>query len=41
MNEDVVKSAGLEIFSLTGELPNTKSNLTYKNSFTDEFENKK
>ena len=41
MNEDVVKSAGLEIFSLTGELPNTKSNLTYKNSFTDEFDNKR
>ena len=41
MNEDVVKSAGLEIFSLTGELPNTTYNLTYKNSFTDEFENKK
>ena len=36
MNEDVIKSAGLEIFCLTGVLPN-KDNLKYKNSFTDEF----
>lgn len=36
MNEDVIKSAGLEFFCLTGVLPNT-DNLTYKNSFTDEF----
>ena len=41
MNEDVVKSAGLEFFCLTGELPNMKDNLLYKNSFTDNFDNKK
>ena len=37
MNEDVVKSAGLEFFCLTGVLPNMKDNLAYRNSFTDEF----
>ena len=37
MNEDVVKSAGLEFFCLTGKLPDMKDNLSYKNSFTDEF----
>jgi type I restriction-modification system DNA methylase subunit len=36
MNEDVIKSAGLEIFCLTGILPNM-NNLCYKNSFRDEF----
>ena len=41
MNSDVVKSAGLEIFCLTGELPDMKNNVTYKNSFTSEYENKK
>ena len=41
MNEDVVKSAGLELFCLTGVLPNMNDNLKYKNSFTDEFNNKK
>jgi type I restriction-modification system DNA methylase subunit len=41
MNEDVVKSAGLEFFCLTGVLPNMKDNLKYKNSFTDEFNSKK
>ena len=41
MNEDVVKSAGLEFFCLTGELPDMKNNLSYKNSFTDAFDNKK
>ena len=41
MNEDVVKSAGLEFFCLTGVLPNMKDNLSYRNSFTDEFNNKK
>ena len=41
MNEDVVKSGGLEIFCLTGVLPNMKDNLAYRNSFTDEFNNKK
>lgn len=40
MNEDVVKSAGLEFFCLTGELPNIE-NLGYKNSFTDSFNDKK
>ena len=41
MNEDVVKSAGLEFFCLTGVLPNMKDNLAYRNSFTDEFNNMK
>ena len=41
MNEDVVKSAGLEFFCLTGVLPDMKDNLAYKNSFTDNFDNKK
>ena len=36
MNADVIKSAGLEFFCLTGVLPNM-NNLQYKNSFTDEF----
>ena len=36
MNEDVIKSAGLEFFCSTGVLPNLKQ-LQYKNSFTDEF----
>ena len=40
MNEDVIKSAGLELFCLTGELPDM-NNIKYKNSFTDEFNNKK
>ena len=40
MNEDVIKSAGLEFFCLTGSIPNT-DNLVYKNSFNDEFNNKK
>jgi type I restriction enzyme S subunit len=40
MNEDVIKSAGLEFFCLTGVLPNM-NNLKYKNSFTDEFNDKK
>jgi restriction endonuclease S subunit len=37
MNQDVIKSAGLEFFCLTGTLPDMKTNLHYKNSFTDEF----
>jgi type I restriction-modification system DNA methylase subunit len=41
MNEDVIKSAGLEFFCLTSVLPNMNNNLKYKNSFTDEFNNKK
>jgi type I restriction-modification system DNA methylase subunit len=40
MNEDVIKSAGLEFFCLTSALPNLH-NLQYKNSFTDNFDNKK
>ena len=40
MNEHVIKSAGLEFFCLTGVLPNM-NNLKYKNSFTDEFNEKK
>jgi hypothetical protein len=40
MNDDVIKSAGLEFFCLTGVLPNMEQ-LKYKNSFTDEFDNKK
>jgi type I restriction-modification system DNA methylase subunit/restriction endonuclease S subunit len=40
MNEDVIKSAGLELFCLTGVLPNM-NNLKYKNSFTDEFNENK
>ena len=40
MNEDVIKSAGLEFFCLTGALPNL-NNLQYKNSFTDQFGKKK
>ena len=41
MNDDVIKSAGLEFFCLTGILPNMKDNLFFKNSFTDSFNNKK
>jgi type I restriction-modification system DNA methylase subunit len=41
MNEDVIKSAGLEFLCLTGILPNMNDNLKYKNSFTDEFDEKK
>jgi type I restriction-modification system DNA methylase subunit len=40
INEDVIKSAGLEFFCLTGVLPNM-NNLKYKNSFTDEFNGQK
>jgi len=36
MNEDVIKSAGLEFFCLTGQLPNMNQ-LKYKNSFQDDF----
>jgi len=41
MNEDVIKSAGLEFFCLTRVLPNMNDNLKYMNSFTDEFNSKK
>jgi type I restriction-modification system DNA methylase subunit len=40
MNEEVIKSAGLEIFCSTGVLPNM-NNLKYKNSFADEFDGQK
>jgi type I restriction-modification system DNA methylase subunit len=40
MNEDVIKSAGLEFFCLTGHLPNMDQ-LKYKNSFQDDFNDKK
>ncbi len=36
INEDVIKTAALEFFCLTGVLPNM-NNLRYKNSFVDEF----
>jgi type I restriction-modification system DNA methylase subunit len=36
MNEDVIKSAALEFFCITGEVPNME-HLQYKNSFTDPF----
>ena len=39
MNRDVVKSAALEYFCLTKNFP--KENFYYKNSFTDDFQNKK
>jgi type I restriction enzyme S subunit len=41
MNEDVIKSAGLEFFCLTGQMPDMNNNTRYKNSFKDEFNNKK
>lgn len=41
MNEDVIKSAGLELFCLTGSLPDMKNNVASLNSFTTEFANKK
>lgn len=39
INEDVLKAAALEIFCLTGQLPNME-NITYKNSFKTEFSQK-
>jgi type I restriction-modification system DNA methylase subunit len=41
INLDVIKSAGLEIFCLTNELPNMRNNINYKNAFTDEYEDMK
>lgn len=41
MNEDVIKTAGLELFCLTGVIPDMETNLKYKNSFRDEFEGMK
>ena len=40
MNEDVIKSAALELFCLTGILPNMK-NLEFRNSFTHDFNKQK
>ena len=37
INEDVLKSAGLEIFCLTGILPDMSYHIAYKNSFKDAF----
>jgi hypothetical protein len=39
INEDVLKAAALEIFCLTGQLPNME-NIAYKNSFKTEFTHK-
>lgn len=39
INEDVLKAAALEIFCLTGELPNME-NIAYKHSFKNEFAEK-
>lgn len=39
INEDVLKAAALEIFCLTGELPNME-NIAYKHSFKTEFAEK-
>lgn len=39
MNEDVIKSAALEFFCITGQIPDMNSTLRYANSFTDEFSN--
>lgn len=39
INEDVLKAAALEIFCLTGQLPNME-NIAYKNSFKAEFRHK-
>ena len=37
MNEDVVKSAGLEFLLLTEQFPNMRENISSRNSFTSEF----
>ena len=39
INEDVLKAAALEIFCLTGQLPNME-NIAYKHSFKNEFSEK-
>jgi len=41
MNEDVIKSAGLEFFCLTGQFPNMDTNVHYANSFKYEFNDRK
>lgn len=40
-NIDVIKSAGLEFFCMTGVIPKLDKNVCYKNSFKDEFNNDK
>lgn len=40
INEDVIRSAGLEFFCLTGNFPD-KNNVGYLNAFKSEFSNKK
>lgn len=40
INEDVIKSASLEILCMTRELPNVE-NITYRNAFTDDFGGRK
>jgi type I restriction-modification system DNA methylase subunit/restriction endonuclease S subunit len=40
INEDVIKSASLEILCMTRELPNIE-NITYRNAFTDDFGGRK
>jgi type I restriction-modification system DNA methylase subunit/restriction endonuclease S subunit len=37
INQDVLKSAALEIFCLTGQIPNLLNNITYRNAFVNEF----
>ena len=41
MNEDVIKSAGLEFLCLTGVIPNQDNNLKVANSFINSFDDKK
>lgn len=40
INEDVIKSAGLEFFCLTGQFPNMTKCLRFCNAFTSEFTDK-
>lgn len=40
INEDVIKSASLEILCMTRELPDVE-NITYRNAFTDDFGGRK
>ena len=41
MNNDVIKSAGLEFFCLTGVIPNMDNNIRCINSFKDSFNDRK
>lgn len=40
VNEDVLKTAALEIFCMTGQMPDMMKNIKYRNSFTMEIEDK-